>query len=101
MSKGEPEIYYSEKYYDDEFEYRHVILPEKMAEMIPTDRLLSEREWRGLGITMSRGWVHYGNSPSEPHILLFKREIPQGTPNPRAQQEQEYNEMMKQRKNQN
>ena len=69
-----------------------------MGDLIPTDRLLSEREWRGMGITMSRGWVHYGNSPSEPHILLFKRELPANATNPRAQQEQDYVEMMKQRK---
>ena len=70
-----------------------------MADLIPTDHLLSEKEWRGLGITMSRGWIHYGNSPSEPHILLFKREIPSGSSNPRVQQEQEFVELMKQRKN--
>ena len=88
------------QYYDDEFEYRHVILPDKLAECIQNcERLLSEREWRGLGVTMSRGWVHYGYSPSsnEQHILLFKREIPVGGENPRLVQEKEYNDVMKQR----
>ena len=60
-------IEYSEKYQDDEFEYRHVILPKEIARAykyrqvdasgIPL--LLSETEWRSLGVQQSRGWVHY------------------------------------------
>lgn len=62
-------IHYSERYSDDEYEYRHVILPKPLFKMIPkqffnpdntgTLRLLSEREWRGIGITQSLGWEHY------------------------------------------
>lgn len=55
-------------------------------------RLLSEKEWRSIGITQSLGWEHYeihGESAldshciftfhssiaaPEPHILLFRRE---------------------------
>ena len=40
-------------------------------------RLLSEIEWRALGVTMSRGWLHYAIHRPEPHILLFRR--PRGT----------------------
>eukprot|EP00158_Paraphelidium_tribonemae_P000740 Partr_v1_DN23309_c0_g1_i3_m18451 len=52
-------IYYSSKYECDDMEYRHVILPKALYELIPsefTDRLLSETEWRSLGIRMSAGW---------------------------------------------
>jgi len=42
-------IEYSEKYFDDENEYRHVILPKELASKIPKDRLLLESEWRQLG----------------------------------------------------
>lgn len=37
---------------------RHVILPKEMQRSLP-DRLLSETEWRQLGVQQSRGWVHY------------------------------------------
>ena len=62
-------IHYSDRYADDEYEYRHVILPKPLFKMIPktffnpdksgTLRLLSEQEWRGIGITQSLGWEHY------------------------------------------
>jgi len=71
------EIEYSEKYADDEFEYRHVILPKHIAKNAPKGRLLLESEWRGLGVMQSRGWVHYAIHRPEPHILLFRR--PNGT----------------------
>lgn len=38
--------------------FRHVILPKEMQRSLP-DRLLSESEWRQLGVQQSRGWVHY------------------------------------------
>ncbi|XP_046999906.1 cyclin-dependent kinases regulatory subunit [Schistocerca americana] len=68
-------IYYSEKYYDDEYEYRHVVLPKEIARQIPKTHLLSEAEWRKLGVQQSKGWVHYMTHEPEPHILLFKRKI--------------------------
>ena len=70
-------IEYSEKYYDEQFEYRHVLLPKDTYMKMPTGRLLSESEWRGLGITMSLGWSHYAIHSPEPFILLFRR--PKGT----------------------
>ncbi|ETW86190.1 hypothetical protein HETIRDRAFT_43527, partial [Heterobasidion irregulare TC 32-1] len=68
---------------DDEYEYRHVILPKPLFKLIPkqyfnaddsgTLRLLTEPEWRGIGITQSLGWVHYEVHAPEPHVLLFRR----------------------------
>ncbi|KAI9917335.1 hypothetical protein PsorP6_013266 [Peronosclerospora sorghi] len=75
----------------------HVILPKEMQRQLP-DRLLTETEWRQLGVQQSRGWVHYaihkqtdfflgrffltlsvlfdGNEcRPEPHILLFRRPL--------------------------
>ncbi|GJE87119.1 cyclin-dependent kinase regulatory subunit [Phanerochaete sordida] len=76
-------IHYSERYSDDHYEYRHVILPKPLFKMIPkqffnpdntgTLRLLSEKEWRGIGITQSLGWEHYEVHAPEPHVLLFRR----------------------------
>ncbi|KAL5532873.1 CKS1 [Sanghuangporus sanghuang] len=78
-------IHYSERYSDDKYEYRHVILPKPLMKLIPkqyynpdqsgTLRLLSEDEWRAIGITQSYGWVHYEVHTPEPHVLLFRREL--------------------------
>ncbi len=68
-------IDYSEKYFDSIYEYRHVILPKEIFKKIPAKRLLSESEWRSIGIAQSKGWVHYSIHKPEPHILLFRRPI--------------------------
>jgi len=65
---------YSDKYCDSHFEYRHVVLPKEMVPYLPK-KLMSEREWRELGVQMSRGWIHYMIHNPEPHILLFKRPL--------------------------
>ena len=53
---------YSERFTDDTFEYRYVVLPrDRLPELrSKPDPLLSEEEWRGMGIQQSRGWAHYG-----------------------------------------
>eukprot|EP01018_Ginkgo_biloba_P034537 Gb_39695 [translate_table: standard] len=97
-----PQIQYSEKYFDDTYEYRHVVLPPDVARVLPKNRLLSElnppigdvpiqtqtkqslkafyigailSEWRGIGVQQSRGWVHYAVHRPEPHIMLFRRPL--------------------------
>lgn len=77
-------IYYSGKYYDDIFEYRHVHLPKKLFNALPSAfldqnssekkmRLLTQDEVRSIGVTQSDGWVHFGGHRPEPNILLFRR----------------------------
>jgi len=76
-------IHYSDRYTDDHYEYRHVILPKQLLKMVPKEyfspddsgtlRLLNEDEWRGMGITQSLGWQHYEVHAPEPHVLLFRR----------------------------
>ena len=34
-------------------------MPKHVSKNAPKARLLSESEWRGLGVQQSRGWVHY------------------------------------------
>jgi cyclin-dependent kinase regulatory subunit CKS1 len=68
------EIFYSDTYKDDLYEYRHVILPPEQTQIIPRTHLLTETEWRNLGmrkkktnliennflgLQMSAGWIHY------------------------------------------
>ncbi|XP_068311680.1 cyclin-dependent kinases regulatory subunit 1-like [Pyrus communis] len=69
------QIQYSEKYFDDIYEYRHVVLPQDVAKLLPKNRLLSENEWRAIGVQQSRGWVHYAIHRPEPHIMLFRRPL--------------------------
>ncbi|CAI2326250.1 unnamed protein product [Caenorhabditis sp. 36 PRJEB53466] len=69
------DIYYSPRYEDDEFEYRHVILPRVIARRVPERKLLTEAEWRRLGVQQSLGWQHYMIHNPEKHILLFRRPL--------------------------
>ena len=89
MSKKD--IYYSDKYTDDKFEYRHVMLPKDLAKLVPKTHLMTEAEWRNLGVQQSlgrlyfisnvdtiyiiSGWIHYMLHEPEPHILLFRRPL--------------------------
>jgi len=70
-------IYYSDKYTDEEFEYRHVLLPKEIARLVPKTHLMSETEWRSIGVQQSHGWIHYMRHDPEPHVLLFRRRIPE------------------------
>ncbi|KAL0207577.1 hypothetical protein P9112_012205 [Eukaryota sp. TZLM1-RC] len=66
---------YSNKYFDDHYEYRNVVLTKEAASRIPRDRLMTEAEWRRLGVRQSRGWEHFAIHKPEPHILLFRRPL--------------------------
>ena len=71
-SKMSKEIYYSDKYEDDKYEYRHVMLPkvwtfvmfspniissncQALAKLVPKTHCMSEQEWRNLGVQQSLG----------------------------------------------
>ncbi|KAG2619761.1 hypothetical protein PVAP13_3NG135500 [Panicum virgatum] len=61
------QIKYSDKYFDDTYEYRHVVLQPEVAMLLPKNLiLLSEK---------SRGWEHYVIHRPEPHIMLFRRPL--------------------------
>ncbi|XP_071958134.1 cyclin-dependent kinases regulatory subunit-like [Antedon mediterranea] len=68
-------ISYSEKYDDGYFEYRHVILPPELVKILPKNHLMTETEWRNIGVQQSPGWIHYLIHSPEPHILLFRRPL--------------------------
>ena len=38
---------------------RHVILPPDIAKLVPRTHLMTESEWRNLGVQQSPGWVHF------------------------------------------
>ena len=91
MPKFPDEFDYSEKFCDFFYEYRHVLLTKdaflKINELFKKEqkgqRVLTEQEWRSLGIQQSAGWENYTTLPNEPNVLLFRR--PKGT-NPRTGQ---------------
>ena len=70
------QIYYSDKYDNEEFEYHHVMLPKDIAKLVPKTHLISESKWRSVGVQQSQGWVHYMIHEPEPHISLFLRPLP-------------------------
>uniref|UniRef100_A0A8C4U359 Cyclin-dependent kinases regulatory subunit n=1 Tax=Falco tinnunculus TaxID=100819 RepID=A0A8C4U359_FALTI len=37
----------------------HVMLPRELLKHVPKTHLMSEGEWRRLGVQQSLGWVHY------------------------------------------
>ena len=81
MPKFPDEFEYSDKFCDSFYEYRHVLLT-KRAFLLINDifnkekkgqRVLTEYEWRTLGIQQSAGWENYIVLPNEPNVLLFRR----------------------------
>jgi cyclin-dependent kinase regulatory subunit CKS1 len=50
MPRFPEDIIYSDKYCDEDFEYRNVILTKEIFKKMPRKKLLSENEWRSLGV---------------------------------------------------
>ena len=46
-----------------------------MVYKIPKGKLMTEEEWRKIGLQQSAGWVHYAVFPPEPNVLLFRRKL--------------------------
>ncbi|KAI5651809.1 cyclin-dependent kinase regulatory subunit domain-containing protein [Phthorimaea operculella] len=76
------QIQYSERYHDDVYEYRHVILPPDIARLVPKSHLMTETEWRNLGLQQSPSWLHFMVHNPEPHVLLFRRPLKEETAPP-------------------
>lgn len=53
------------------FNFRHVVLPKEMAKSIPRTHLLTEDEWRSIGVQQSKGWVHYMIHEPGKYLLLM------------------------------
>ncbi|ORZ30716.1 regulatory subunit of cyclin-dependent kinase [Catenaria anguillulae PL171] len=91
-------IVYSARYNDDTWEYRHVTIPRELVRYVPRDRLMTEMEWRDLGVQQSLGWEHYLVHKPEPHVLLFRREKDYQIkyPNGKPEDNERYNEATRQ-----
>lgn len=47
-----------------------------MVKLVPKTHLMSEAEWRAMGVQQSKGWVHYmthspGNISNCPNIFVY------------------------------
>lgn len=51
--------------------YRHVVLPKEMVKLVPKTHLLSEQEWRAIGVQQSQGWVHYMIHEPGMHLVYY------------------------------
>ena len=69
------EFTYSSSYFDDNYEYRQVVVSSEIGKMILEKGVMSEERWRQLGISMGKGWTNYTCYKLEPHIMLFRRPI--------------------------
>ena len=74
--------------------YRHVVLPKEFVKLVPKTHLMSEQEWRAMGVQQSPGWIHYMIHKPEPHILLFRRPINGAKPSQVEQFEAEQTEIV-------
>jgi cyclin-dependent kinase regulatory subunit CKS1 len=45
------------------------MLPKELSKLVPKDHLMSEQEWRSIGVQQSRGWIHY--MIHEPGFFVF------------------------------
>ena len=52
-----------------------MILPPEAAKNIPQNHLMTETEWRNIGIQQSEGWQSYMKHTPERHIILFRRPL--------------------------
>ena len=48
-------ITYGDKYQDEKYEYRNVTLPPDLAKLVPRNHLMTETEWRNMGVQQSPG----------------------------------------------
>ena len=65
-------LVYSAAYRDDEYEYRHVKMPEWGHPYFPR-KLLTYAEWIDLGVCVNADWEHYLIHEPSPEVLLFRR----------------------------
>lgn len=52
-------------------------MPHDLARLVPKSHLMTETEWRNLGVQQSPGWIHYMLHAPEPQVLLFRRPLAQ------------------------
>uniref|UniRef100_A0A7E4ZU71 Cyclin-dependent kinases regulatory subunit n=1 Tax=Panagrellus redivivus TaxID=6233 RepID=A0A7E4ZU71_PANRE len=67
---------YSKPVSDATYKYREVQIPLNVAARIPPNRLLSEREWHGIGIRQKPKWEHFMVRGEDRDVLVFRCRLP-------------------------
>ena len=67
---------YTERFEDPDYCYRLVILHPEIVQLLPR-RLMTEKEWRSIGVQQSPGWEHYMVHDPDPKVLFFRRKLEQ------------------------
>lgn len=48
-----------------------MVLPKEMVKLVPKNHLMSEQEWRSIGVQQSHGWVHYmTHQPGDYYVFI-------------------------------
>lgn len=68
------EIRYADKFITGEYEYTHVILPKHFLPKL-TGQLLTDKDWKLLGINICSSWENYMVYAPEKHVILFRRKV--------------------------
>lgn len=48
-----------------------MVLPKDLVKLVPKTHLMSEDEWRGIGVQQSKGWIHY--MTHQPGIYMWNQ----------------------------
>ena len=48
------------------------MLPKELSKLVPRDHLMSETEWRSIGVQQSRGWIHYLIHEPGIHVMTYR-----------------------------
>lgn len=48
------------------------MLPKELAKLVPRSHLMTESEWRALGVQQSRGWVSYQSVQDRRWFWIFQ-----------------------------
>lgn len=54
---------------------RHVMLPKDIAKLVPKTHLMSESEWRSIGVQQSQGWIHYMKHDPGDYLFLISNDV--------------------------
>lgn len=53
-----------------------MLIPKEMVKYVPKTHLMTEDEWRSIGIQQSKGWIHYMTHKPGKTRLLFLLNFP-------------------------
>ncbi|MEN2496050.1 MAG: Cks1bp, variant 2 [Marteilia pararefringens] len=52
---------------------KHVVLSSDISKRLPRNNLMTETEWRNIGVQQSIGWKNYMKYSPENYVVLFRK----------------------------